>query len=406
MGNAYRSVLALNPTGDAVPANVLAGKTFSNADGTGKTGTMANNGAVSITLTDQDPTYTIPEGYHNGSGVVGFSASGGDGADLIVTCSSNFAGATISCTDGTTTYQQICPSTAPFEVVFESIPVGTWTISGTAEGTLFSTQFTVVDFETVLNPIPEGSTVIPTDDIQTWLHCANIWDKNYTTISQVLADASTLQALIASNNAADYMARSTTWASSVTSNQSAMSYIGLNDYCADTLLADSTWTDAICNSTYFESVLNVKVPTMTSNTTPSGEVSANYARTDYEAYRAFNGNDNSNGWMGHYASGATMVDDYITYDFGSKVYISKVRAFLYRSAGNVSADMTFEIFGSNDSNSFVEIGTVGITSTNVQAFANFAKGNGYRYIRALVKSNVSGVIGNGVKLQFYGRASS
>ena len=37
MGNAYRSVLALKPTGDAIPANVLSGKTFSNADGVGKT---------------------------------------------------------------------------------------------------------------------------------------------------------------------------------------------------------------------------------------------------------------------------------------------------------------------------------------------------------------------------------
>lgn len=76
MGNKYRSVLAsggVQPTGNAQPADVLATKTFSNADGIDKTGTMVNNGAVSGTATPSQP-YTIPAGYHNGSGSV--SASG------------------------------------------------------------------------------------------------------------------------------------------------------------------------------------------------------------------------------------------------------------------------------------------------------------------------------------------
>ena len=73
MANMYRSVLSggggVQPTGDAVEANVLAGKTFSNANGIDKTGTMPNNGAVSGTATPSTP-YVIPAGYHNGSGVV------------------------------------------------------------------------------------------------------------------------------------------------------------------------------------------------------------------------------------------------------------------------------------------------------------------------------------------------
>ena len=72
MSNAYRSSMgasAVLPTGDAVEANVLAGKTFSNTQGTGKTGTMVNRGAVSQTI-QPGGSYTIPEGYHNGSGTV------------------------------------------------------------------------------------------------------------------------------------------------------------------------------------------------------------------------------------------------------------------------------------------------------------------------------------------------
>lgn len=141
MGNAYRSVLALKPTGDAVPANVLAGKTFSNADGTGKTGTMVNNGAVSVTLTDQDPTYTIPEGYHNGSGIVGFTASAG--ATLEVTCDQDFAGLTITATDGTTTLSKVCPSSSPYIVEFDIPNEGTWTVSGIIDGMTFSAQISV-----------------------------------------------------------------------------------------------------------------------------------------------------------------------------------------------------------------------------------------------------------------------
>lgn len=75
MANMYRSVLATGgaaPTGNAQPAEVISGKTFENSDGP-QTGTMPNNGAVSGQATPSQP-YTIPAGYHNGSGVV--TASG------------------------------------------------------------------------------------------------------------------------------------------------------------------------------------------------------------------------------------------------------------------------------------------------------------------------------------------
>lgn len=77
MANQYRSVLASSgpaPTGgDALPAEVLSGKTFTNDNGA-QTGTMTNNGAVSQTLS-AGQSYTIPEGYHNGSGIVTASNS-------------------------------------------------------------------------------------------------------------------------------------------------------------------------------------------------------------------------------------------------------------------------------------------------------------------------------------------
>ena len=55
--------------GTAVAADVLKGKTFSNSSDIEITGTMENRGAVNKTL-NAGGSYTIPAGYHNGSGKV------------------------------------------------------------------------------------------------------------------------------------------------------------------------------------------------------------------------------------------------------------------------------------------------------------------------------------------------
>jgi hypothetical protein len=60
----------IKATGNATAADVLSGKTFSNASGNNLTGSMPNRGAVNQTITTQGGQYTIPAGYHNGSGKV------------------------------------------------------------------------------------------------------------------------------------------------------------------------------------------------------------------------------------------------------------------------------------------------------------------------------------------------
>lgn len=58
----------------AVVAEVLSGKTF-HARGTALSGTMTNNGAVTGTISTKDGQYTIPQGFHDGSGKVGISST-------------------------------------------------------------------------------------------------------------------------------------------------------------------------------------------------------------------------------------------------------------------------------------------------------------------------------------------
>lgn len=54
---------------DAVQADVLSGKTFHTSSGS-VTGGMTNKGAVTGTISSKTGSYTIPQGYHNGSGTV------------------------------------------------------------------------------------------------------------------------------------------------------------------------------------------------------------------------------------------------------------------------------------------------------------------------------------------------
>lgn len=54
----------------AAAGDVLTGKIFVTAEGTVTTGEMVNNGTVDVTLTGTTVTYTIPKGYHSGTGKV------------------------------------------------------------------------------------------------------------------------------------------------------------------------------------------------------------------------------------------------------------------------------------------------------------------------------------------------
>ena len=63
---AYQDVSSVT----AAAGDVLTGKVIVAADGKVTTGTMANNGAVSKVLTAAEPSYTVPKGYHSGTGTV------------------------------------------------------------------------------------------------------------------------------------------------------------------------------------------------------------------------------------------------------------------------------------------------------------------------------------------------
>lgn len=60
--------------GTATDAEILTGK-IAYVKGNRITGKMANNGAVNGTISTKEGTYTIPQGYHDGSGTVGIAST-------------------------------------------------------------------------------------------------------------------------------------------------------------------------------------------------------------------------------------------------------------------------------------------------------------------------------------------
>lgn len=64
--DAYQDVTSVT----ANAADVLTGKVIVTTEGTVTAGTMANNGSVDKTLTASETTYTVPKGYHDGTGTV------------------------------------------------------------------------------------------------------------------------------------------------------------------------------------------------------------------------------------------------------------------------------------------------------------------------------------------------
>ena len=336
--------------------------------------------------------------YRMGTG----NGSGGDLKPFIInfTCDSGFIGKTVTMEfQGTPHAGEVVENvsgTVASDGTLTLYPMhdGLWKyyatsdVSGYHEGTITLEKWGNYPVELV--DTPNGATVTPTDDVQTWLHCANVWNKSYTTISEVVADTTTLNTLIANENANDYLVRSTTFATDICNNESAMTYIGLNDYCANKLLADSTWLEAICNSAHFKEVLKVKVPTLISNTgSDGGEVKySSYYDNNRLPYMAFD--DKNTSWC----SKTTNAGEWIQYNFKRPVKVS----YMTLEEDNLRFS-EMKISGSDNGVDFTDIITITTNSKDVKkSFINDKPYSIYR-LTSLTSGNYMAIR----RLQFYGR---
>lgn len=269
------------------------------------------------------------------------------------------ADSTCTCTkSGETQTAYVSPHT------FSVHSSGTYTITAT-DGVHTKSDTVVITTDgqsesVTLTYVPDGSTVLPTDDIQIWLNCADIYDKTtYTTLSDVLSDTTTLSTLIADNNAVDYMVRSKSWASNR----------GL-------------------------------VPKMTSNTTPRGEAIAISSYSSYEPYMVFDSDDNS-----IWTSNSTTYPVWIGYKSASPIVVKKVNIKHY----NTQTSVTFKIQGRDDRTTWTDLTNSITQTTSLTDFDVLVDNNTpYLYHRYYIENgarSVGNYQGNLVSLQFYSIAS-
>lgn len=225
--------------------------------------------------------------------------------------------------------------------------------------------------------------------VQSWLLSANITNKNYTTVSQVLADTDTLTALISSHNAMDYLVTCTSWANDICSNQTAMTLIGNDNYASNKLIENEIWLTAILNSSYYNNILNIEVPTMTSNTTPSGIASATHVGA-YEPFKAFDKNTST-----YWSAGSTTVAT-IYYEFEENVKICAVSYKGY-ALNNTASDI--DIVDGNDT---VKYSKTLSNTADTQKFGLTQNFNSNK-VGLKIKTMYNNTSSSAVEVNFYGR---
>lgn len=326
-------------------------------------------------------------------------------ADITVTFPHSL-GVTCSCSkEGTTT---LYATESPY--TFTVHEAGTYTITTEYDGNEVSETISVsTNGEQKSMIAPAGADALPVNDINLWLFFAGIdnSESTYSSLADILADDDALIALMISNEAVDYLVRSTSWASSIVASEDAMKAIGANDYASNALTSDSTWLTAIDGSTYKDYVINVKVPVMTSATTPSGEVTASTQNTSgYDAWRAFNGVDASAGWLG-----TSSDNEWIQYDFGEGRQVKVVGYDFYKydsQARTLDINHTYTLQGSDDGTNVGNIDIYNATNTQYrQKYSHLViNNNKYRFARLALQQGSSSQSLNsatGWHFQFYGR---
>lgn len=346
--------------------------------------------------------------------------SSGSGADLIVTCSSDFAGLTITATKGATSHSQTCPSTSPYVVTFSGLDNGTWIVSGTIRGQTYSVQATITDFSAVLN---SGF------DWQGWVDSSvDLDSSDYQDLDEVLADEKAVRELMLVHASVDFLAASNVDSDveKIINNDICAKWINLSDYALDTLYAVNdikTVMDEADKYGYGEWVIvddtttpptwgpKGNVPVMTSNTAPYGEASASNELSGYNAYKAFDKvNTSANSWFINTTGNNTLPSDtHIKYKFTNPVLAKKAFIRWYDDYPS-GMTATIKIQGSNDTNTWNDVSEE-ITFSNGEAKeVELTSSEYYLYYKLLIVSqtgiNINYYYGGVNTLQFYGRQLS
>lgn len=193
----------------------------------------------------------------------------------------------------------------------------------------------------------------------------------------------------------------------ITTNATAMQIVGMFDYCAEALISNETWCEALINSDYWQSVFNDSIPKMTTNTTPSGV--ASMSGTVYqgvEAYHSFNQSTQSGAMI------YTELPCWIKYEFPNPTTVCKITYKECGNAGSLNPNSFWtrgKFQGSNDNTNWTDIydieQTVVLGKTYTYTFFNDTP---YKYYRIYVTATAGSFsyLQFGGFMNFYGRSKT
>lgn len=326
--------------------------------------------------------------------IVGNGGGGQTDIPLIVNCDAQFAGLTITATQGLLSYTETCPSTSPYEVVFHLPQDGTWTISGTLSGQTYSDSITISAFEMYL---------IAGFNWRAWVTAGGLDPTDYSDLSDVFADEAAVRRLMLVHASADYLidrvSDDVDTLDDFVVNDTAMKWLGLCDYVCDGIRAITGAEAKLLNSTYWERYLKDHVPVMTSNTAPYGTASDSSNRSGYEAWHAFDGSDSSLAGC----STSTTSGAYFRYQFTNPIAVKRISFIGGNSSSTINSNVA-TLEASNDGNNWETIkDDINIVYNHLET-VDVENNVPYIYWQIKQKSTNVSVQYSLFSLQFYGRA--
>lgn len=232
----------------------------------------------------------------------------------------------------------------------------------------------------------------------TWLYLGGVANPEQYSLN-TLSNQSVMDTVMSNQNSVDYMIKSKEYImKAVCSNLTSYKSLINNTSTLQKALSDATWQSSIFSSPYSYELNNssIKVPTMTSNTSPSGLCFSNTPYNgSYNSYMAFDNNSGSD--FAYIGNGSA----YIGYKFTTPVYVYKFELIQRLTGSEGFNDAT--LYYSDDGTNYTKASDTFtlIRSTSLQSYSTYLTDK-HLYWK-IVSSYGYGSNGGLNYLQFYGR---
>lgn len=225
-----------------------------------------------------------------------------------------------------------------------------------------------------------------------------------TTVGELVSNKDVFSWILSSNKNDDYIIdNSDIFMNDIVNNNTAMEIMGKNEYISKKAIKNNKWRTSILSSTHLDKFnLGAKtVPTMTNNTSPEGEAFVSKEEKLVEAFRCFDGNNNTAGGIAR----PYTLNGYIGYKFPEKVVPYYVSILNYPDYNNYLSNI--KVQASNDNNIWEDLTDVMSIPTSGWIYIKLESDSAYeeyQYIRILQTTDKGAAYyASAYTIQFYCR---